>query len=96
MIEELRTQLPIYYEFLYRATYLVELTSQACKAKEKILGMVRNIETRLDQIPTIPYPLKEPDNDNDYPNPIAMKVLWNDPITDLEYQELLITHKLLY
>ena len=33
MIEELRTQLPIYYEFLYRATYLVELTSQACEAK---------------------------------------------------------------
>ena len=47
-------------------------------------GGIPSCAKKLDQIFTIQSPLREPDD-----NPIAMEILWNDPITDREYTELL-------
>lgn len=51
-------------------------------------GGIPSCVTKMDQIASLPCPLVDPDD-----VPIANEILWNDPITDRQYTDLLATFK---
>jgi len=47
-------------------------------------GGIPSCAQKVEQVLTVPCPLVDPDNDSE----IAMEILWNDPMTDQEYHDL--------